>query len=61
LLLKHNKQKSFNIVEGDNYIADRVKIVINKKGEVVIISTSLTVDIIYIRYSFSPIIHIIGV
>lgn len=60
-MLKHNKQKSFNIVEGDNYIADRVKIVINKKGEVVIISTSLTVAIIYIRYSMILNIQFIGV
>lgn len=30
-------------MEGENYIADKVKVVVNKKGEVVVISTSLTV------------------
>lgn len=31
------------ITEGENFIADKVKVVINKKGEVVVISTSVTV------------------
>jgi len=43
LILRHNKNKKMIITEGENFIADKVKVVINKKGEVVVISTSVTV------------------
>jgi len=41
--LKHNKKKNLSFIDGDTYIADKIKIIVNKKGEIVIISTSLTV------------------
>ena len=41
--MKRNRSKKDKLIEGEQYIADRVKIVINKKGEIVVISTSLTV------------------
>jgi hypothetical protein len=43
LLLKHEKTKQFQILEGVNYLIDRAKLVINKKGEVIIVSTASTV------------------
>ena len=43
MLLKHLKQKKLSLEEGKKFLVDRVKLVINKKGEVVLVSTSQTV------------------
>lgn len=43
LVLKYIKNKTLNLGE-QNYLVDRVKLVINKKREIVLISTSLTVS-----------------
>ncbi len=43
LMLKHNKNRKFKLLEGQNYLIDKVKLIINKKGEVVLSSTSTTV------------------
>ena len=44
LILKYTKNKqNIKLIDGENYIADKVKIIINKKGEVIVISTSCTV------------------
>ena len=43
LLLKYNKKKNLSVEEGASYLIDKIKLVINKKGEIVLISTSLTV------------------
>lgn len=45
LLLKYNKKKNLSVEEGAQYLIDKIKLVINKKGEIVLISTSLTVMI----------------
>jgi hypothetical protein len=42
LLLKHAKGKLYDLITSENYIVDRIKLIINKKGEIVLISTSLT-------------------
>ena len=42
-MLKHTNKKQYNIIEGENYVADRVRVIIYKKGEIIVISTSLTV------------------
>ena len=47
LLLKYHKKKNLSVEEGANYLIDKIKMVINKKGEIVLISTSLTVMIQY--------------
>jgi len=54
LLLKHNKSKQVDLLVSEEYIVDRIKLIINKKGEVVLISTSLTGKY-YFRTKFSPI------
>ena len=47
LLVKYLKKKKLNVKEESNYLIDKIKLVINKKGEIVLISTSLTVMIEY--------------
>jgi len=47
LLLKYSKKKNLSVEEGANYLIDKIKMVLNKKGEIVLISTSLTVLIQY--------------
>ena len=42
LLLKHAKGKQYDLITNESYIVDRIKTIINKKGEIVLISTSLT-------------------
>ena len=42
--MKHEKNKRFSIEENENYLIDNAKLVINKKGEIIIVSTSATVD-----------------
>lgn len=43
VMIKHDKDKSFRLVDDLTYILDNVKLVINKKGEVVLCSTSQTI------------------
>ena len=43
LVLKYLKAKKLNLGEGNNFLVDRIKLIINKKREIVLISTSLTV------------------
>lgn len=47
LLLKYQKQKNLKVDIGGKYLIDKIKLVINKKGEIVLISTHLTVLIQY--------------
>jgi len=43
IVLKHPKSRPMKFAVGDEYLADKVKLQINRLGEVVLISTSLTV------------------
>lgn len=43
LIVKHSKKNALQLIDGETYLADQVKIVVNKKGEIVIISNSITV------------------
>ena len=43
LLLKHQKSRKIDFEPNDQYLADKVKLIVNPKGEIVLISTSLTV------------------
>ena len=43
LLLKHSKSQKLSLNPGDNYVANKVRLMINTHAEVVLISTSLTV------------------
>ena len=43
LLLKRQKNRQMDFAANDQLLADKVKLVINQKGEVILISTSLTV------------------
>ena len=43
LLLKRQKNRQMDFTANDQLLADKVKLVINQKGEVILISTSLTV------------------
>lgn len=43
LLLKRQKSRKMDFETNDQYLADKVKLIVNPKGEVVLISTSLTV------------------
>ena len=43
LLLKRQKHRQMDFAANDQLLADKVKLVINQKGEVILISTSLTV------------------
>ena len=43
ILLKHLKKMTVDYQVNDSFVIDKVKLVINPKGEVVLISTSLTV------------------
>ncbi len=40
VMIKHDKDRTFKLTDGLTYILDNVKLVINKKGEVVLCSTS---------------------
>lgn len=42
LMLKHPKAKKYKLIDNTTYLLDRVKIVFNKKHEIVILSTSTT-------------------
>jgi hypothetical protein len=52
LLLKHSKSKKIELKDNENFLVDKVKLIINKKGEIVLISTSLTVSIIISKLNF---------
>ena len=41
--MKHPKNRPMNFQPGDAYLADKIKLMINRLNEVVLISTSLTV------------------
>ena len=43
VVLKHPKNAPMKFVAGDKYLVDKVKLMINMLGEVVLISTSMTV------------------
>ncbi len=43
LLLKHQKKNLMEFLSSDCYVADKIKLTLNTKGEVVLLSTSLTV------------------
>ena len=43
ILLKHPKTKPVNFKCGDAYLADKIKVIINRLGEVCLVSSSLTV------------------
>ncbi len=43
ILLKHPKNRPIKFSQGDSYLADKIKLQINRLGEIVLISTSLTV------------------
>ena len=43
IVLKHSKNRKISFNVGDAYLADKIKLMINKLGEVILISTSLTV------------------
>jgi|TARA_B110001450_G_scaffold224472_1_gene222106 hypothetical protein len=43
LLLKYCKQKDLKVETGASYLIDKIKLIINKKGEIILISTNLTV------------------
>lgn len=45
LILKHKKNRKLDFGENNNFIADKIKLVLNKKNELVLISTTLTVDL----------------
>lgn len=47
LLLKYQKQKNLKVDVGGKYLIDKIKLIINKKGQIVLISTNLTVLIQY--------------
>lgn len=42
-LLKHQKKNVMEFMASDCYVADKIKLTLNTKGEVVLLSTSLTV------------------
>ena len=42
LLLKHYKKRRFDLSDGETYLIDKVKLTVNPKGVIVLISTSLT-------------------
>lgn len=42
-MIKGNKGRKVQLIEQQNYLLDKVKLVINKKGELVLSSTSRTV------------------
>ena len=43
LMLKHNKNKNFKLLDNYNYLLDKVRLMINKKGDIILSSTSSTV------------------
>ena len=43
LLLRHRKSNPINFGQQDDFLVDNAKIVLNKKSEIVVISTSVTV------------------
>ena len=43
LLLKHQKSRRIEFEPNDQYLVDKVKLIVNPKGEIILISTSLTV------------------
>ena len=42
-MLKHPKKRALEIKSGDTFLIDKIKLMINRMGEVVLISTSVTV------------------
>lgn len=47
LMLKYPKIQIMNIIEGGSYLIDKIKAVVNTKGEIVLVSTTLTTMIEY--------------
>ena len=45
--MKYPKKNKLKVEEGANYLIDKIKLILNKNGEIVLISTSLTVMIEY--------------
>ena len=41
--MKYPKKKVIKFEAGDNYLADKIRLIINKLGEVILISTTMTV------------------
>ena len=42
-MLKHIKTKKYKLLDGHTYLMDKIKMILNRKGEVVLSSTSSTV------------------
>ena len=42
-MLKYPKKKTIRFEPGDNYLADKIRLIINKLGEIVLMSTAMTV------------------
>jgi hypothetical protein len=47
LLLKYNKSKNLKVETESSYLIDKIKLVVNNKGKIVLVSNSLTVMIQY--------------
>lgn len=47
LMLKYQKKRSLRVNEHTQYLIDKIKMVLNKNGEFVLVSTNLTVLIEY--------------
>ena len=43
IVLKHPKKRLMELKSGDTYLVDKIKLMINRMGELVLISTSVTV------------------
>lgn len=41
--MKHPKSRTIKFDLGDNYLADKIKLMINKLGEIILISSTMTV------------------
>ncbi|CDW83715.1 UNKNOWN [Stylonychia lemnae] len=42
LMIKNNKSRTLALIDGQNYLLDKVKLIVNKRGEIVLSSTSVT-------------------
>ena len=43
IVLKYPKKKTIRFEPGDKYLADKIRLIINKLGEIVLMSTAMTV------------------
>ena len=53
LLLKYNKSKNCKVETESSYLIDKIKLVVNNKGKIVLVSNSLTVMIQYSMFRAS--------